>query len=719
MLFMRRWFMRQSIVSSALAILSAGSLFAVTTPALTELGQAINAYNARDFGTAIQRLRNRTVPGLADYVTYYLASSEQMTAQYDDALAVLTAYREHPIASSPLAGRISLLHARVLLDKKDRALAMQAMRILQIDSRILPQPDGDFAMGLAAEGAGENVQAAQSYQRVYYSAPNTDLGAQSWSALDRLRGTLGPDFPQPSPAEQIERCEKWLAAKQYAKARLEYTALADTLTGPERYVARVGIGVADYMAGSTALAFHYLQDLRVASPEADAERLYYVVEAARRVVDDGAMTQALHDLDERYPQSPWRMKALIAAGNRYVSTNDRAHYTPLFRAACDSFPSDPATAGPHWRLAWDAYTDPSPERAALLREQVQRYPSDGHVSSALYFLGRVAESEGRLSEARAYYDALNEHFPHYFYASLAKDRKRSEPTAEAEAATAWLATIAWPKHRDFSATVPNTATEQRIVRTRLLVDAGQPDLAEAEARFGIRDGKEQAQLLALDLARSEPSTFKALHLMKGLAADYLSIPTDGASTRFWQMLFPLPWKDDVFRNAASRNLSPYDVAALIRQESEFNPNARSHANAYGLMQLLPGTGRMLGRQQGIAVTSASMLFNPSLNIELGTKYLRAQLDTWAGDWYRTLAAYNAGPSRVRQWTSGTNFHEPLEFVENIPFDETREYVQAVLRNADMYKELYAKAPPPEVPAARPVAPSVTKKKPAVKKKPAS
>jgi soluble lytic murein transglycosylase len=206
--------------------------------------------------------------------------------------------------------------------------------------------------------------------------------------------------------------------------------------------------------------------------------------------------------------------------------------------------------------------------------------------------------------------------------------------------------------------------------------------------------------------------------MKGLTSDYLSVPTDGASTRFWQMLFPLPWKDDVFRDAQSHNLDPYDVAALIRQESEFNPDAKSRANAYGLMQLLPSTGRMLGKQQGIAVTRPSMLLNPALNIELGTKYLRAQLDTWEGDWYRTLAAYNAGPGRVRQWTSGANVHEPLEFVENIPFDETREYVQAVLRNADMYKELYTKAPPPDPAPAKKPAPAVTKK-PAAKKKTAS
>ena len=698
-------------------------------PTVSELGIAINAYNVHDYGTAVQRLRNRNIPALADYVVYYLAASEQLTSDYDSALAVLAAYREHPVVSSPLAGKISLLHARVLLDKREPALAAQALRILQLDYNLLPQPDGDFALGLASEALGEKPQAAIGYQHVYYSWPNTELAAQSWTAIERLQGAMGADFPQPTPTQQLERCEKWLAVKQYRKARAEYATLAESLTGPERYSARVGMGVADYLAGETGLALHYLNTLKVASPAADAQRLYYVTEAARRLVDDVTMMEAVHELEERYPQSTWRLKALIAAGNRYTAVNDRPHYTALFRTASDAFPLDPLTANPHWRLAWDAYTETRPERVNLLREQVQRYPSDGHASTALYFLGRIAESEGRPAEAKAYYDTLTGRFPHYFYTTLAKERKHPESNMPAldEATSAWLTGIAWPKHRDFSATEPNTATQQRLDRTRLLVEASQPDLAEAEARFGVRTGKEQPQLLALDLARTEPSTFKALHLMKGLTTDYLSVPTDSASPKFWQMLFPLPWKEDVFRDAASHDLDPYDVAALIRQESEFNPNAKSHANAYGLMQLLPSTGRMLGKQQGIVVARPIQLFNPALNIQLGTKYLRAQLDSWSGDWYRTLAAYNAGPGRVRQWTSGATFHEPLEFVESIPFDETREYVQAVLRNADMYKELYSgKAPPADLAPATAVRTSAVKKpappvvrKPAVKKKPAT
>ncbi len=155
------------------------------------------------------------------------------------------------------------------------------------------------------------------------------------------------------------------------------------------------------------------------------------------------------------------------------------------------------------------------------------------------------------------------------------------------------------------------------------------------------------------------------------------------------MLFPLPYKDELFVNARERGLDPYDVAALIRQESEFNPAARSPANAMGLMQIEPSTGRWLGRREGVAVPATS-LFNPRVSIRLGTAYLQQQLSSWDGDWYRTLAAYNAGPNRVRQWLAGTNFREPIEFLESIPFTETREYIQAVMRNADLYRQIYSK-----------------------------
>jgi soluble lytic murein transglycosylase len=676
------------------ALLSCAPGRAAETP-LSDLGQGITAWNARDFKGTVAHLKGREIPHLADYVTYYLASADQQTTDYDDALRVLTAYRQKPIESSPLAGKISVLHARVLLDKRDPASTAKALDILQTDRKFLPQPDGDFALALTYEAQGEKQQAAITYQGVYYAYPNTDLAAQSWTGMERLKTAMASDYPKATPRQKLDRCAKWLDAKQYHAARIEYAQLADSLTGLEKDEARIGISVADYMAGDARAAYRELKTFHAPKSEIEAERLYYMTESARKADDDREMRDALKQLDEHYPKSPWRLKALVAGGNHFLFVNDREEYTPLFKAAYETFPPDTPTAYSHWKVTWDAFLDRKPERMSLLKEQVEKYPIDGYASSALYFLARTAESDSKPAEARAYYDKLDAQYPHFYYGVLARERLKELKTTEPDQeALNWLNSITWPEHRDFTATEPNAATRARLERSRMLTLAGLSDLSESELRYGAKIPAEQPQLLALDLAAGAESPFRALRIMKSFSSDYLSMPTAGAAPKFWQMLFPLPYRDDVFKNATERGLDPYHVAALIRQESEFNPGAKSHANAWGLMQLIPSTGKMLGRQQGLGVVRAPMLLEPALNIRLGTQYLRDQLNNWENDWYKTLAAYNAGPGRVKQWLTWSQFKEPAEFVESIPFTETREYVQAVLRNADMYRELYSGKPAP-------------------------
>jgi Soluble lytic murein transglycosylase and related regulatory proteins (some contain LysM/invasin domains) len=130
------------------------------------------------------------------------------------------------------------------------------------------------------------------------------------------------------------------------------------------------------------------------------------------------------------------------------------------------------------------------------------------------------------------------------------------------------------------------------------------------------------------------------------------------------------------------------VAALIRQESEFNPMALSRVKAYGLTQVMPATGRELSRKLGVRKFTVKMLFQPDVNLKLGTYYLKMLLDQLGGEWETTLASYNAGKSRVMNWLSWAKYEEPAEFIETIPFHETRDYVQIVMRNADLYRRLY-------------------------------
>ena len=151
----------------------------------------------------------------------------------------------------------------------------------------------------------------------------------------------------------------------------------------------------------------------------------------------------------------------------------------------------------------------------------------------------------------------------------------------------------------------------------------------------------------------------------------------------------MPYRTDLERYSKQNGLDPFLLAALIRQESEFNPKAVSRSNARGLTQILPTTGRELSRRLKVRPYNTARLFQPVVNLQLGTFYLKSIVDSLGGRLEAALAAYNAGPSRAHAWLSWGEFREPAEFIETVPFTETRNYIQTVLRNADTYRRIYA------------------------------
>ncbi len=182
--------------------------------------------------------------------------------------------------------------------------------------------------------------------------------------------------------------------------------------------------------------------------------------------------------------------------------------------------------------------------------------------------------------------------------------------------------------------------------------------------------------------------YRALKALKRAIAGYFSMDVNALPAPYWHGLFPRPYWDALQHYSTENGLDPYLVASLIRQESEFNPGAISHANAYGLMQLLPKTGKGEAKAQGLHHYSTDSLLDPTTNIELGTRYFRQMVDHFGGQIEYALAAYNAGEDRVEDWRAAGNFRDVEEFVESIPFTETREYVQAIMRNAEVYKRVY-------------------------------
>jgi soluble lytic murein transglycosylase len=643
----------------------------------------IAAFTQKNYGESEQYLQaaKPLLPRLADYIAYYIASSRALANDDAGVIAELTPVRNINSANVP---QTTLLEAKALVHTKTY---LEAIKILRAHFGALPQPEGDLTLAQAYEGQGERAQAAALYQRVYYTRPATPQAVDAAAAIERLKAAMGKDYPSPVQQQVLARGDQWLAHKQFIKAHEEFKEMVPHLSGVEHDQALVRMGAAELLGGNAPAGLKYLKSLHLAHSEADAERNYYLGDAG------------LADLEKHYPDSPWRLKSLVALGNGYMKDHQPDRALPLFRTAAARFPPDPVTAQIHWQVAWQSYLARASDAGALMKEQVSKYPDDQRAASSLYFLGRLSEEAGDSSSARAYYERLRTVFPHYYYGTLGAARLEDaslSPVAPKPEVIQSLDQIKFPRPNQIVEESPTPATVAHIERARLLIAAGFPDWAETEIRFGAStDG--QRHVLALELAKSDPTLALSLRHMKVLTPEYLSLDYDLAPKEVWGYLFPLPLQQDLEKAAKESNLDPYLVAGLIRQESEFNPVVISRAHAFGLMQLVPATGGMLARKEGIVPFNTAMLFDPRVNLKLGTTYLRAQLDRWNGSMEQTLAAYNAGPGRVQQWTANAHFREPAEFIESIPFTETRDYVQSVLRNAAVYRQLYATETPPPQP----------------------
>ena len=677
---------RSSATSARRAAVESWAISHPGDAAAARLALGVVALEQKDYATAMADLRKALpkLPRIADYAAYYLASAEVESQNLETVAKNLETVRA-AVPASPLAGRAWLLDARA---RKASAPAA-AVKTLRDNYAALPQPEGDVTLADCYQAANDLSHAAEFYQRVYYQYLTGDAATRSAAALLAIEDTMGASYPQPLPQQKLHRADRLLETGKYDLARAEYQSLLDRVPALERDQALVRIGAADYKSGHASQAYSYLSGLTATTPEADAERLYYLEECARHMGEDDRMIAAVKTLAEKYPKSPWRLKALTWVASHYLVINAPEDYLPLYQAVYQNFPNDPAAGLSHWKVTFQAYLRGKNDAAELLREHLRTYPLHATTGAALYFLGRLSERNKDYAAAKACYRQVAQGFENYYYGGAARQRLAA-PEMQSSGTSARMAEFLGgvPLPRATPVPAESTAvTNARIERSRLLRAAGLNDLADGELRFGARtDG--QPALLALEMAAEADAPHQGLRLMKTMAPEYLNLKLEQAPRRFWELLYPLPYRAELTADAEQRGLDPFLVAGLIRQESEFDPAARSQAAAYGLAQVRPATGRLYARRAGVVQFGASMLFEPATNLKIGTAILRSMLDQNSGSLEQTLAAYNAGPNRVAEWLTWSNYREPAEFVESIPFTETREYVQAVLRNADMYRRIY-------------------------------
>ena len=394
-----------------------------------------------------------------------------------------------------------------------------------------------------------------------------------------------------------------------------------------------------------------------------------------------------------------RARAQVALGNTEAG---RA----TLRAITTAYPKDTSAASAMLLLA-DLATDDNRDQDArtTLMAMLKRFPTGKHATNARFRSGMIAYIQGNRKAAAAEFDSL-----------LARDSNSTEAQAaaywagrsyaaladKAKSAARWRTAISndplsyyavLAAKRLDTTLVAADRSPANYARVPAIDSAMSRVVALKDVGMDVEAGFENDRLFR-DANANPARMIATAHALAGsdqasrsIALGRRAIDEVGHSPENFRLYFPVLERETLISSSKENGLDPVLVAALIRQESNFNPAATSPVGARGLMQLMPDVGKTVAASKGIGPWDPDLLYQPAINIKLGTAHLSGLAHRYP-EVVKVLAAYNAGESRVEKWSSKAGATDPEVFTERIPFVETRDYVRIILRNRAYYQALY-------------------------------
>lgn len=636
-----------------------------------------------DYAKAVEPL-NRAKPlsgDLGDYVDYYLGTSYLQTGRQSEGMALLANFSsKYP--DSLLTRDAHLAYGNGLLNEHR---AGEAAELLEKD-RLPARSDIEFALGRAYAMLGQVTRAADALSNVYFNMPMSSEAEPAYAELIKLSGA-----PPTTEAQRKTRAELLVKGRRFADAAEEFRQLAIHATPEERPAAELNLADALHRAGRQREARAELTTLPNATPDQSAQRLYLLGEIAWALSENDTFYRMVDELRQSAPTSRWLEAALLSAANLHLVHHEYDQALDCYRELQQRFPSGSKASYAHWKAAWLTLRQGRKEEAEKqFEEQISLYPGGNEANAALYWRARLAEEDHDVAMARAFYQKLSERYRNYYYAELGRERLSKLPAVPDPPGEYPLLDRIPPLEHAEKIVLDEPPTDSlHLQKAKLLGNGGLVDFAVNEMQAAAKEDPGSWALAQTAEIYTDTGHYdRAIEAMKRSVPSYFAVDIPMLPREYWEALFPRPYWAELKQYSLANGLDPYLVASLIRQESEFNPLAVSHANAVGLMQLLPKTGKLVSREEHLRHYSPSQLFVPAVNLQLGTRYFRGMVNQFGGSFEHALAAYNAGTDRVEEWMGQAPYRDSAEFVESIPFTETREYVQAIIRNASVYRQLY-------------------------------
>lgn len=348
----------------------------------------------------------------------------------------------------------------------------------------------------------------------------------------------------------------------------------------------------------------------------------------------------------------------------------------LYIKIVKDYPENPIGADVLWKLFWDNYKSQNYHMASVIaKRHEQNYKGTATSAKILFWHGKVLEKEGQKKQAANKYRQLIEDYSANYYAYRAQGR---------------LDFIEHGKDTGFGGARHQKIKSQKMIfpfdKSRMSKKYGKSfvELVEVNDFEIINLYNIDDKLFEAWIEYKKVNISKCCLIAKNLID--MSYPSPKIDNPVYRLAFPVEYEKEINKNATMNHLDANLIISLTREESYFNPNAQSSSGAVGLMQILPSTAAHISSIRGLDYQGKSCLFNPAKNITLGTSYINYLYDLNKNMAY-TVASYNAGPGAVQRWKA--NFDYDIdEFIENIPYPETQNYVKKVYRSYWCYKRLY-------------------------------
>jgi peptidoglycan lytic transglycosylase len=546
----------------------------------------------------------------------------------------------------------------------------------------------------ALEKLNRTNEAILTLRKLYFDAPQA---AEAEKVGERL-AALGSSTSAADAAQLRKRADKLYQAGLFALAAQAYDQIGRQF--PEAASSELSLlaGTCFYKANSFRQAADALARARSSASKSQVDAIYYYSLANLSLNTDALALQALADLRRIAPNSP-RYSDLIYAFGRYHEKRNREteaanYYSQLIR----QFPTSENSDEAHYFLAWRTHRSGDFKTASkMLLEHIADYSNvTENRGKAAYWAALDSERAGDKAQAFALYNGLLKRYGAGWYGLNAErriDKLRSEGVQSKSIASdpvlrraiEGLQSVKLPQEALADTEIERVTKAEQLMRIALHQSA----MNELEVAREKAPDSPRVNLRIAQIYRANGENAAALNTLRRAYPDYGQTLPEEMPREVWEIFYPLKFWTNIKEESRRLGLDPYMIAGLIRQETVFEPGVRSYANAYGLMQVLPSTGRAIARRNSLGGgrITTSDLYNPTLNIQLGCAYVKELIDRF-GRFEYVAAAYNGGPTRVSRWLKELPTGDIEEWVESIPISQTRLYVQGVYRNARQYQRLY-------------------------------